>query len=135
MSAYVRAKEAAMREMSARYPAFLVRIPRDEWPVGTNHLTNPPAEVWRSRQFLVMVYEGGEHTRLSVVRVGLAPDGKRFADGISWDELQRLKRECGRGNSWAVEVFPSDDQIVNVSNMRHLWLIPEPPYGWKDGRS
>ena len=36
----------------------------------------------------------------------------------------------------AVEVFPADDQVVNVANMRHLWVLPEPlPFAWEKGLS
>jgi hypothetical protein len=98
-------------------------------------MTRPPREVWRSAGFLVQVYHEGLYARLTVCRAALNPTGTRWADGISWDELQRLKRECGRGDQWAVECFPPDEQVVNDANMRHLWLIAEPPYGWKRGTS
>lgn len=43
----------------------------------------------------------------------------------------RLKAECGRGDKWAVELYPPDEAVVNVANIRHLWLLPEPPaFGW-----
>jgi hypothetical protein len=29
-------------------------------------------------------------------------------------------------------VYPPVDEIVNVANMRHLWLLDEaPPYAWR----
>jgi len=62
--------------------------------------------------------------RLSVCRTSL--NGERWQDGISWDDLQRLKRECGYGNADAIEVFPADADVVNVANMRHLWIMAEP---------
>jgi hypothetical protein len=62
--------------------------------------------------------------RLSVCRTSLA--GDRWQDGITWDELQRLKRECGYGDADAIEVFPADTDVVNVANMRHLWVMADP---------
>lgn len=34
----------------------------------------------------------------------------------------------------AGEVFPAESDVVNVANMRHLWLLREPPpFGWRRG--
>ena len=62
-------------------------------------------------------------------------NGQGWGANLTWDEMQRLKSECGRSNRWAVEVFPPSDEVVNVANMRHLWLLPGiPPYGWSRHR-
>lgn len=45
-------------------------------------------------------------------------------DGKSWsdDDLALLR-----------QIYPDDDNIVNVANMRHLWLLPEPPaFMWRE---
>lgn len=100
-----------------------VRLPRDQWPYEPAGL----AEVWRSKEFLVQIYdEGGGVERMSVCRT--RRDGDRWADQIAWDELQRLKREVGRGDRDAFEIYPADIDVVNVANMRHLWL-PVTPIG------
>lgn len=32
----------------------------------------------------------------------------------------------------AVEIYPAERDIVNVANMRHLWVLPERlPFGWR----
>lgn len=131
MSAYVRAKQAYLREMNKRYPAHLVQVPRSEWPIWAGMPgARLPIEVWRSQQHLLMVYLEHGYERLSIVRTALA--GERYAGGISWDDLQRLKRECGRGDRWAVEIYPPEEHLINVQNMRHLWVLDAPPpYGWK----
>jgi hypothetical protein len=91
--------------------------------------------VWRSREFLVQAYaapplNGIEVHRLSVCRVTLQSDGRWDAE-ITWDDLQRVKREAGFGDWYAVEVYPRDRDVVNVANMRHLWLFADPlPIGW-----
>lgn len=55
-----------------------------------------------------------------------------WADGISWDELMRIKSEVGYKDSWAVEVYPSDSHVINVANMRHLFLLKEKPdFAWE----
>jgi hypothetical protein len=33
-----------------------------------------------------------------------------------------------------VEVYPPDEAVVNVANIRHLWLLAEAPaYAWNNG--
>jgi hypothetical protein len=120
------AKAAALRKENARFGPKLVEIPREHWP-----REGPQLAIWRSRDFLVQVFpEPDGVIRLSVNRTALNREGG-WADGISWDELQSLKQQCGYGDRWAVEVYPSDGDIVCVSNMRHLWLLPgAPPYAW-----
>lgn len=125
-----RAVRRELERENAKMPEELVYRPREEWPSPDKW---PPGlvEVWQSRSFLVQIYEPKDGaTRLSVCRTSLGTDSTRWKDGITWDDLQRLKRECGRGNLWAVEIFPADRAIVNVANMRHLWLIPAPAFAW-----
>lgn len=63
------------------------------------------------------------YQRMSICRT--AHNGSTWVDQVTWDELMQLKRECGRGDVDAVEVFPADQDIVNVANMRHLFFPPE----------
>ena len=114
---------------SKHYGETLREVPESEWPSFEGVLMRP-IRVWCSRRHTVVHYPDG---RLSCSIAQLGEDG-RFKDGISWDDLQRLKREAGFGDRWAVEVFPPDEDIVNVANMRHLWLLGDaPPFGWKGG--
>lgn len=117
-----------LRRDNALQPVTLTEIPRTEWPlaVALDH-ARMPLQVWRSREFLVMAYKDGGALRLSVMRTDRDRGAKRFRDGISWDELQRVKREAGFGDYCAVELFPPDAQVVDVANMRHLWILDEPP--------
>lgn len=52
--------------------------------------------------------------------------GRRWADGLTWDTLQDIKSACGYGDRDAVEVYPPRIDEVNVANMRHLWILPVP---------
>jgi hypothetical protein len=88
--------------------------------------------VWRSRDYLVQVYaeRPGLH-RLSINRSELAADGG-WQDGISWEEIQRIKSECGFGDRDAVEIYPCDGDVVNVANIRHIWVFDEPlDFAWR----
>jgi hypothetical protein len=118
---------ARLREANNDYPDYLIEVPRACWPFDSPSLKR----VWRSRHHLVHVYdEPGDIVRLSICRAEV--NGQRWADGIPWDVLQKLKKQCGFGDRAAVEVFPPDSDVVNVANMRHLWVLPQPPaFMWR----
>ena len=121
-------RRALLRE-NLSWPIALREIPREQWPSPNDAC----AHVWRSQSFLVQEYKPtvAGVIRLSVNRTSLRGDG-RWDDGISWDELQKIKQETGYGDRFAVEVYPADDDVVNVGNLRHLWLLPEPPpFAWR----
>lgn len=81
-----------------------------------------PIEAWRSRGFLVQIFEEAEGIlRMSVCRTSVTKG--QWTENITWDELQRLKSESGRGDREAVEIYPPDGDVVNVANMRHLWIL------------
>jgi hypothetical protein len=119
-----------MARESAKYPAALVEIPREQWP----NPAAPQLRVLRSREFLLQEFHAPAPAlvRLSVNRTSIA--GDRWAENITWDELQRLKAEAGYGTADAVEVFPAAADVVNVANMRHLWVLREQlTFKWKRG--
>jgi hypothetical protein len=69
------------------------------------------------------------------MRTEYDPDTCRPRDGIGWDDLQRLKGEAGYGEYCAVEIYPPDADVVNVANMRHLFILKSPPaMMWRDAR-
>lgn len=92
-----------------------------------------PLKVWRSRGFLVQAHVAKPPAvcRLSINRTAL--QGGRWVDGITWDDLQRLKREAGYGSHDAIEIYPADVDVVNVANIRHLWVMPPDslPFAWR----
>lgn len=98
--------------------------------------TEPPLRAWRSPSFLAVLYRDskGFH-RLSINRTAIDNLG-RWRDEITWDELLRVKAECGFGSHWAVEMYPPESEVVNDANMRHLFLVAEPPpFAWKKAGS
>lgn len=111
---------------NAKAPAILTRVPEVEWPPAPMNLQ----EVWRSRDFLAQLFEENGLERISVCRVQRRQG--QWLENITWEELMQVKREIGRGDRDAVEVYPADADIVNVANMRHLWLMPEPlTFAWR----
>lgn len=117
-----------------KWPDVLCPVAQSEWP--TNPGLQLPLAVWRSRRFMVAAYRERDTAgiRLSVNRAELKPGAINgdWLDGISWDDLQRIKRECGYGDRQAIEIYPPDYEIVNVGNMRHLWILDSPiNAGWR----
>lgn len=133
----VGAMRSELAHYNAQWPEKLRQVPENAWPDTPPGFTRS-VEVWRSRSFLVQVYSESEGVmRLSVSRTELPAsptEDLRFTDGIGWDELQALKAECGFGHLFAVECFPAEADVVDVANMRHLWVLPAPlPFAWTRG--
>lgn len=101
---------------------------RDQWPRDEDPTR---FKVGRNRDYLVQLfYEPDNIIRLSVNKTILLGNG-RWDDGLTWDELQNIKFMAGFASSYAIEIYPSEDSIVNVANMRHLWILPKPlNIGW-----
>ena len=116
---------------NAKYPEHLVPVERERWnPANWDDTSR--VEVWRSREFLVQVFaEKDGAQRLTISRTHVLPNGK-WMPGITWDDLQRLKSQCGRAERWAMEIYPADEHLVDVANMRHLWILAEAPqFAWR----
>ena len=88
--------------------------------------------VLRNRDFLVQVYTYFDGTlRLTINRTDIDQHGA-WKDGITWDELQTIKNAVGYEDCDAIEVFPRKADLVNASNMRHLWILPTNlPFIWR----
>lgn len=125
-----RLRRRRLQKASQQYPSKLVYIPRDSWPADV-----PPGllKVYRSNQFLVQIYAAAAPAlyRLSIHRTEIDLDGRWRAD-ITWDELQEVKNQAGFASHEAVEIFPAAEQLVNVANIRHLWVLENPlGFSWK----
>lgn len=108
-------------------------VPEDEWPFFPAFETIP-MRVWRSKDYLAVLYKQRADGMIrltvnSVRRTRSKRPGKDtdWRDGITWDELQRVKNETLGPDVWCVEVYPAQDDVVDVANMRHLWPLNEPP--------
>lgn len=50
----------------------------------------------------------------------------------SWSDMQRIKNELAGKDRVAVEVYPSEETLVDQANNYHLWIMPlgyQMPYG------
>ena len=79
---------------------------------------------WCSRHFIATLFQYVDGTkRLNIHRAKIDPDTYRWVGDITWDELMEVKRQCGYGNEFAIEIFPEDENIIDTDNVRHLWII------------
>lgn len=114
----------------------LREIPETELPPNLPTGKDIRLKAWGNKDFLVQLYDYGSGLRLSICRTGVKGFGKNnnpiWKDNISWDELQYIKAEVGFADAWACEFYPPEEKIVNVANIRHLWIMKEPPkkMGW-----
>ena len=123
------AKQQLKRD-NAKAHDVLTEMDRALWPA---YPVSDIINVFRSKTFLVQIFQEKNATRLSICRTEVDNNGK-WKDGISWDELQKIKRQVGYGDHLAVEIYPMDKDVVNVANMRHLWIMDyDLNIGWKNG--
>lgn len=125
-----RQQRKALEHANAQWPVEGRDIPREQWPADG---ANKRMRVMRSRDFLVQAFqEPDQIVRLSINRTTLDVKTGRWDEAISWDELQAIKDNMGYGAWWGVEVFPAETDVVNVANMRHLWLSEQAPsFAWR----
>lgn len=88
--------------------------------------------MWGSRDHLATLWlDQNGHQRLSINSTTLDTRTGRWDDGLTWDELMKVKNECGYSGQWCVEVYPPRAETVDVASMRHLWVLDTAPsYGW-----
>lgn len=107
-------------------------VPEILWP--TKNRPDGIKALYVNRDFLVQQYEeknGIIRLTINIVEMG---EGGRWKDGISWDQLQEIKNALGFADRDAVEIYPAAADVVNVANMRHLWVMPEPlDFAWRKG--
>ena len=119
-----RAQRRQLAKASAKQPSRLCVVPRQEWPEQYRQ-SDRLLRVWRSRDYLVQEYKESTpaFARLSVLKTTVDPSKEQWVDGITWDDLQRIKNECGYIHHDAVEVYPAAQDVVNVDNIRHIWVM------------
>lgn len=95
------------------------------------------AETWMNNVYVATVHdvdyvgEGWPQMKqLSIRRI----DRKVIHD---WRDLQQVKNDIFGPETEAVELYPSDDRVVDTANSYHLWVLTDPgtkfPFGWGTG--
>lgn len=128
-----RAQRRQLERDNAKLPVALQLVPPELWPMNARSVHR--LRVWRGRNELVQ--EFSEDNPLVLVRLSINTThltGERWKDGLTWDRLQAIKSEIGYGEHDAVEIYPKDVDVVNVANMRHLWVLRSLiPFAWRKG--
>lgn len=105
---------------------MIKEIPKSQWPTyRPDHI----AKMFVTEKFGIQEYHENGQIRLTIHH--LKRDGKGWKDGITWDELQHCKRLVGYADKCAVEIYPPDNCLVNIANMRHLWIVDPPAFMWQ----
>ena len=73
---------------------------------------------FESEKFYAAVILDADAIRMDIVR-------KDMKDGITWDELQQIKNECGYRDLDAIEFYPRESDLFNTGNVRHLFVFNE----------
>ena len=119
-----RALEKAKRQLIATYPEQLTRVAEDDPNMPyTSHAQDLDC-VWRNKKYTVMVWNVPAGKKLTISRNTWDSHTRRYHDGITWDEIMEIKRACGFGEQNAIEFFPPDSEVVNIANVRHIWILP-----------
>lgn len=129
MSKLFRAQAAYLRQENCALTADLLPI-----EVSTSRGADGPIAAWRSNRFLVQLFNDSGTQRITINRAAIDEKTGRWLDGITWDEIQAIKRQIGFGERYAVELYPADADVVNVANMRHIWLVDAPAFAWRRGQ-
>lgn len=121
-----RKQRRSLNAWNAKHSTELLPVPRDEWPTKPEHLQ----EVWRNNSYLVQVYSDGGNTRITVNRVAVGA-GLEWKENIPFEDLMKIKADVGYKYRQAIEIYPPESKVVNVANMRHLWVLPHDlDIGW-----
>jgi hypothetical protein len=101
-------------------------IHRERWL--TIQLNNPRFAVFQSEDFTVQCFNVDENViRLAINRNPVAQMSLSYPDGIDREELKAIIKALGFGDRYGVEIYPPKRSILNVMNVRHLWLLPKSP--------
>jgi hypothetical protein len=116
-------------------PALLKLIPKSEYPATAN----PPSLAYadRANGVIVQIWDNAtpgcdgtpwagtlrvavKHTRAKNQKQVMS---RGYAKPVTWDDLQAIKDHFWPDRI-AVEIFPPKDKIVDVADMRWIWVLP-----------
>lgn len=124
MSKIFKQRAAYLHQENKRHTAELL-------PIEFDRLSGCIA-AWRSNRFLVQLFAAADGAqRITICRTSIDVVTGRWLDGITWQEIQDIKRAIGFGDRDAVEIYPADADVVNVANMRHIWLVDLVAFAWR----
>ncbi|MFV1982989.1 MAG: hypothetical protein ACC657_05550 [Thiohalomonadales bacterium] len=111
-----------LNKENKKYSKYLTLIDKSKWYKENAKVS--PVKVWRSNRFMVQLFDCNP-LRLSINRTMINQD-EHWIDGITWDEIQTIKKQCGYENQCAIEFYPPAFDLVCDFNMRHIWILDKP---------
>lgn len=96
----------------------LVRVPVTGQDVYAAHGMSAPDAVYGNDTYSVFVREMGHGS------LHLSFHRRDRSAIIDWRHMQAIKNEVAGPESFAVEIFPPESNLVDSSNERHLWVAP-----------
>jgi hypothetical protein len=99
------------------------------------HEKSPLTQIWINSRYEVWVFEWPADQSPIKCPITQLSIKKRFTKDVirDWRDLQRIKNEILGPNREAVELFPSEQRLMDTSNQYHLWALPEGqmfPFGY-----
>jgi len=116
-----------------QYSEYLTEISEDNYFAKTGKKFDENLKkCFVSKYFFVQIWEEPEKpVRISICRTELNGKGQ-WQDNIGWDAIQSIKNSVGYSGMDCVEIYPMQRDVINVANMRHLWVIPgQVEYKWR----
>lgn len=120
-----RALAKAKQKLIAGYPEKLTLVSPNDLDLPYSSHPQDILEIWRSKKYLVIVWKVPAGKKLSISRQEWDSKERRYKDGITWDEIMEIKHDIGMGNKTGIEFFPADDEVINLGNVRHIWIVPD----------
>lgn len=118
-----------LKKENAKYTNAFVKMKGE-------HPNSDFIKVVRNKNFLVQIFNEKHACRLSINRTELNKDGTAWKDGITWDEMQNIKNQVGFENECALEIYPPSEDLVNVANVRHIFIVKKAPqFMWSDNKN
>lgn len=94
---------------------------------------DPPdgcAAVFQNSRYIVFVFYDFKHPDLGrVQRVMIRSKARAFnvSTGHEWADFQRVKTQLFGASSFAIEVYPPAEDLVDVANIYWLWVLHDAP--------
>ena len=120
-----RALEKAKRMLIATYPETLEKVPENDPNLPYTSHPQDLDSIWRSKKYTVMVWNVPAGKKMTISRNEWDSHTGRYKDSILWDEIMEIKRQIGFGEQNAIEFYPPDSEVINIANVRHIWLLPK----------
>lgn len=120
-----RALEKVKRQLMASYPDTLEIVPENDPNLPYSSHPQDIDKIYRSKKYTVIVWNVPAGKKLSIQRNEWDSHTNRYKDNITWDEIQEIKRKCGFGEQNAIEFYPPDSEVINIANVRHIWILPD----------